>query len=70
MMYLKVETEMRTQFMLRIQCNKSQILKEDDMVDLDLIKIAESFNKWLTETAEQYGIDKDDLQEIIKSFIS
>ena len=40
------------------------------MVDLDLIKIAESFNKWLTETAKQYGIDKDDLQEIIKSFIS
>lgn len=40
------------------------------MVDLDLIKIAESFNEWLTETAEQYGIGKDDLQEIIKSFIS
>ena len=40
------------------------------MVDLDLLNIAEKFNNWLTETAEYYGIDKDDLQEIIKNFIS
>lgn len=40
------------------------------MVDLDLLNIAEKFNNWLIETAEYYGIDKDDLQEIIKNFIS
>ena len=39
------------------------------MLDLDIIKIAEKFNRWLEETAAYYGMDKDELQEIIKSFI-
>ena len=39
------------------------------MTDLDLLNIADRFNQWLKETAEYYGMDKDDLQEIIKSFL-
>ncbi len=39
------------------------------MVDLDLLKIAEELNRWLEETANAHGIDKDDLQEIIKRFL-
>lgn len=39
------------------------------MTDLDLLKIAYKFNQWLKKTAEEYGMDKDDLQEIIKMFL-
>ncbi len=34
-----------------------------------LIEIAEKFNKWLNETSDEYQIGKDDLQDIIKSFL-
>ena len=37
--------------------------------DLDLVKIAELLNKWLTETAEKFNMDKDDLQSIVKQFL-
>jgi len=35
----------------------------------ELIHIAEDFNKWLEETAEKYGLDKDDVQSMIKQFL-
>jgi len=34
-----------------------------------LIEIAEKFNKWLNETSDEYQIGKNDLQDIIKSFL-
>lgn len=34
-----------------------------------LIEIAEKFNKWLNEISDEYRISKDDLQDIIKSFL-
>lgn len=37
--------------------------------DLVLVKIAEELNKWLTETAEKFNMDKDDLQSLIKQFL-
>ena len=37
---------------------------------LDLVEIAELLNQWLTETAEKLNMDKDDLQTLIKQFLS
>ena len=34
-----------------------------------LIEIADKFNKWLNDTSNEYGIDKTDLQDIIKQFL-
>ena len=36
----------------------------------DLIKIAEMFSEWLTKTSEELDMNEDDLQEIIKQFLS
>ena len=33
------------------------------------MKVAEEFNKWLNEMSEKFGIDKDDIQEMVKSFL-
>ena len=35
----------------------------------DVLTIAESFNEWLNEKSKELDIDKDDLQEIIKSIL-
>lgn len=35
----------------------------------DLINIATQFDKWLKEMAEKHGVDKDDIQEIVKEFL-
>jgi len=35
-----------------------------------LIEIAESLDRWLTETAEKFNIDKNDLQSVIKQLLS
>ena len=35
----------------------------------DLLSIAEDFNEWLKEMADKYGMDEDDIQEIIGQFI-
>ena len=37
---------------------------------VDLIKIAEMFSEWLTKTSKELSMNKDDLQEIIKQFLS
>ena len=37
---------------------------------VDLIKIAEMFSKWLTKTSKELNMNEDDLQEIIKQFLS
>lgn len=34
-----------------------------------LIQIAESFNQWLEKVAEESGMSKDDVQEIIREFL-
>lgn len=34
-----------------------------------LVKIAEELNIWLTETAEKFNMDKDDLQSLIRQFL-
>ena len=35
----------------------------------EAINIAEDFSKWLEDTAEKYGWDKDDVQDLIKWFL-
>ena len=35
-----------------------------------LIKIAEMFSEWLTKTSKELDMNEDDLQEIIKQFLS
>ena len=35
----------------------------------DLIRIAEKFDKWLTDIANEYHIDKDIIQGLIKQFL-
>ena len=37
---------------------------------VDLIKIAEMFSGWLTKTSKELSMNEDDLQEIIKQFLS
>ena len=39
-------------------------------MNYDLIKIAEMFSEWLTKTSKELGMNEDDLQEIIKQFLS
>ena len=39
-------------------------------MNYDLIKIAEMFTEWLIKTREELNINEDDLQEIIKQFLS
>ena len=40
------------------------------MDDYDtLISIAEEFNEWLEDISKKYNIDKDDVQEVIKSLL-
>lgn len=39
------------------------------MTQEDLLGIAEDFNEWLKEMADKYGMDEDDVQEIISHFI-
>ena len=39
-------------------------------MDYDLIKIAEIFLEWLTKTSNELNMNEDDLQEIIKQFLS
>lgn len=37
---------------------------------VDLIKIVEMFSEWLTKTSKELNMNEDDLQEIIKQFLS
>ena len=39
-------------------------------MNYDLIKIAEMFNVWLIKTSKELNMNEDDLQEIIKQFLS
>ena len=39
-------------------------------MNYDLLKIAEMFSEWLTKTSEELNMNEDDLQEIIKQFLS
>ena len=39
-------------------------------MNYDLIKIAEMFSEWLIKTSEELSMNEDDLQEIIKQFLS
>ena len=39
-------------------------------MNYDLIKIAEMFTEWLTKTSKELSMNEDDLQEIIKQFLS
>lgn len=36
------------------------------MTTKEVINIAEDFDKWLEDTAEKYGWDKNDVQGLIK----
>lgn len=53
---------------LRAKCN----FTDEDRIDMtmNLINIAEDFNEWLKEMASKYGTDKDEIQLIIKFFLS
>jgi hypothetical protein len=39
------------------------------MTNEKLIGIAEEFVKWLEETAKKYGLDAEDVQELIRLFL-
>ena len=39
-------------------------------MNYNLIKIAEIFLEWLTKTSKELDMNEDDLQEIIKQFLS
>ena len=39
-------------------------------MNYDLIKIAEIFLEWLTKTSKELDMNEDDLQEIIKQFLT
>ena len=39
-------------------------------MNYDLIKIAEMFNVWLIKTSKELNMNEDDLQEIVKQFLS
>ena len=39
-------------------------------MNYDLLKIAEMFLEWLTKTSKELNMNEDDLQEIIKQFLS
>lgn len=40
------------------------------MTSEDLIDLAEDFNKWLDEMSEKYGVNKDDIQYLIKQLLT
>ena len=46
--------------------------KEMEIIEMnyDLIKIAEMFSEWLIKTSEELDMNEDDLQEIIKQFLT
>ena len=35
-----------------------------------LMEIANKFNEWLNDISNEYGVDKIDLQDIIKQFLN
>ena len=37
---------------------------------IQIIKLADEFNKWLEDIAKNYGVDKDEVQLLIKQFLS
>ena len=39
------------------------------MLVKEVICIAEEFSEWLEDMAEKYGLDKDDIQSLIKQFL-
>ena len=39
-------------------------------MNYNLIKIAEIFLEWLTKTSKELDMNEDDLQEIIKQFLT
>ena len=39
-------------------------------MNYELIKRAEMFSEWLIKTSEELDMNEDDLQEIIKQFLS
>ena len=39
-------------------------------MNYELIKIAEMFSEWLTKISKELDMNEDDLQEIIKQFLS
>jgi hypothetical protein len=43
----------------------------EDLVNLreNLFDLLEDFNKWLEDMSEKYGMDKDDIQALIKQFL-
>ena len=43
---------------------------EITQMNYELIKIAEMFSEWLTKTSKELNMNEDDLQEIIKQFLS
>lgn len=53
---------------LRVRYN----FTDEDCMDMtvNLINVAEDFTEWLEEMASKYGTDKDEIQLIIKFFLS
>ena len=39
-------------------------------MNYELIKIAEMLSEWIIKTSEELDMNEDDLQEIIKQFLS
>ena len=39
-------------------------------MNYDLMKIAEMFSEWLIKTSKELNMNEDDLQEIIKRFLT
>ena len=39
-------------------------------MNYDLIKIAKMFSEWLIKTSQELNMNEDDLQEIVKQFLS
>ena len=50
------------------------LVRKKDMeitqMNYELIKIAKMFSEWLTKTSNELNMNEDDLQEIIKQFLS
>ena len=62
------KTEKRNNNTIKNKEDKEMKLSRDNY--LDLIKIAEMFSEWLTKTSKELNMNEDDLQEIIKQFLS
>ena len=39
-------------------------------MNYDLLKIAEMFSEWIIKTSNELNMNEDDLQEIIKQFLT